>query len=266
MTLEHFSELLKGNNGISITDELIVFNDFELFNYRTSESKQYKSLDELVNANPDVKKIIEETDEFYLDWKGGRGSSSGGAKMGGGFGSAGEETNENNRTPLFPAELNLGNKKGTSVDKVIDKFINKYGNANREYAVTIDENGYATQHIKGGKHSVGISGMKGETLIHNHPSGSNFSDADLKNFATTQIKSIVATSSNKDTKGTYQITKGNNFKAKEFVKALSKAKWDTNKYSYNTGADWWLKKNQDKYGYKYTSKGVKGAGKGENGW
>ena len=57
MTLERFSELLKGNNGISITDELIIFNDFELFNYRTSESKQYKSLDELVNANPDVKKL-----------------------------------------------------------------------------------------------------------------------------------------------------------------------------------------------------------------
>ena len=122
------------------------------------------------------------------------------------------------------------------------------------------------KNTKGAKHSVGISGGKGETLIHNHPSGSNFSDADLKNFATTQIKSIVATSSNKDTKGTYQISKGNKFDAKGFIKALSNAKWDTNKYSYNTGADWWLKKNQKKYGYTYTSKGVKGAGKGENGW
>ena len=27
-----------------------------------------------------------------------------------------------------------------------------------------------------------------------------------------------------------------------------------------------LKKNQKKYGYTYTSKGVKGAGKGENSW
>ena len=50
------------------------------------------------------------------------------------------------------------------------------------------------------------------------------------------------------------------------IKGISNAKWDTEKYSYNTGADWWLKKNQKKYGYTYTSKGVSGAGKGENGW
>lgn len=266
MTLEYFSQLLKGNNAIEVKKDLFVFNDFELFNGKTQRSKQYNSLEELLNDNPEVKKIIDETEEFYLEWGGGRGSSSSNAKMGGGFGNAGGETNENNRTPLFPAELNLNNKGGTSVQHVLDKFIDKYGNANREYAISVDENGYATQHIKGGKHSVGISGNKGETLIHNHPSGSNFSDADLKNFASTQIKSIVATSSNKDTKGTYQITKGNKFDAKGFIKGISNAKWDTEKYSYNTGADWWLKKNQKKYGYTYTSKGVSGAGKGENGW
>lgn len=266
MTLEKFNQLLQGNNGIQISKKYNIFNDYELYDFETKRSKQYNSLEELVNDNADVKKIIEETEEFYLDWGGGRGSSSSNAKMGGGFSSAGEETNENNRTPLYPAQINIDNKKGTSVQHVLDKFIKKYGDADREYAVSVDENGYATQHIKGGKHSVGISGDKGETLIHNHPSGSNFSDADLKNFANTQIKSIVATSSNKDTKGTYQITKGNNFKAKEFIKALSNAKWDTEKYSYNTGADWWLKKNQKKYGYTYTSKGVSGAGKGENGW
>ena len=229
MTLEYFNQLLQGNNAIEVAKDLFVFNDFELYNFRTKESKQYKSLDELIFDNPNVKKIIDDTDEFYLEWGGGRGSSSGGAKMGGGFSSASDSTNENNRTPLYPAQLNLSNRKGTSVQHVLDKFIDKYGNANREYAVTVDENGYATQHIKGGKHSVGISGGKGETLIHNHPSGSNFSDADLKNFASTQIKSIVATSSNATTKGTYQISKGNNFKAKDFLKALSNAKWDTNK-------------------------------------
>lgn len=265
MTLEYFSQLLKGNNAIEVKKDLMLFNDYELYDMKTKKSKQYNSLDEVLKDNPEIRKIIDETEEFYLEWGGGRGSSSSNAKMGGGFGNAGE-TGEAPRTPLHPAELNLNNAKGTSVQHVLDKFINKYGNANKEYAVTVDENGYATQHIKGGKHSVGISGNKGETLIHNHPSGSNFSDADLKNFASTQIKSIVATSSNKDTKGTYQISKGNNFNAKGFIKALSNAKWDTNKHSYNTGADWWLKKNQKKYGYTYTSKGVKGAGKGENGW
>ena len=266
MTLEKFTQLLQGNNGIEVKNDLIIFNDFEMYNMKTKESKKYKSLEELLNDNPDIRKIIEEKEEFYLEWGGGRGSSSSSVKMGGGFSSASGETNENNRTPLYPAQINTGNAKGTTVDRVLNKFIEKYGNADREYAVSVTEDGYATQHIKGGKHSVGIAGNKGETLIHNHPSGSNFSDADLKNFATTQIKSIVATSSNANTKGTYQISKGNKFDAKGFLKGLSNAKWDTNKYSYNTGADWWLKKNQKKYGYTYTSKGVSGAGKGENGW
>ena len=272
MTLERFNELLHvdGRNGIQIVKDLFIFNDYELYNAKTDRSKQYNSLDELVNNNPDVAKIIDEAEDFYLDWSGGRGSSSSGATMGGGFdhakggGGRGGENEEVKK--VYPAELNLGNKNGTSVEHVLNKFIDKYKDADREYGITVDENGYATQHKAGDLHSVAISGRKGETLIHNHPSGSNFSDNDLINFANEPMKSIVATSSNAKTKGTYQITKNNNFDAKGFSKAVKKAKWDTSKYSYNTGADWWLKKNQKKYGYTYTSKGVSGAGKGENGW
>ena len=257
MTIKDFGELLAGNNGIKISKELVVYKDFELYNYNTEESRIYTSIEELVNDNPDVKKIIEETEAFALDWSGGRGAGSSGA-MGGGFGHAGGGGGAGDKDikKLHPAELNLGNAKGASVDQAVDKFEAKYGNADREYGVTINEYGYATQHIQGQKHSVGIWGGKGETLIHNHPSGSNFSDNDLHNFANTPIKTLIATSSSATTKGRYTITKNKNFKAKEFDKAISKAKWPTH-MDYNTGASWWLKKNAKTYGYTFTQKGVK---------
>lgn len=251
MTIKDFGELLAGNNGIKISKELVIYNDFELYNYNTEESKCYNSLDELVNDNADVKKIIEDAEGFYLEFNGGRGASGDGA-MGGGFTSAGGggKHEKDYGKSLYPAELNLDNKNGTSVDHVIDKFKTKYADAKIEYGITVNEQGYATKHIQGGKTSVPINGAKGETLIHNHPSGGNFSKADLQVFSQTQIKSIVATSSNTKNKATYQITKGSKFKAKEFDKAISKAKWPT-QMSYDEGASWWLKKNAKTYGYTF---------------
>ena len=257
MKIEHFGELLAGNNGVRISKDLVIYNDFELYNYSTGESKCYTNLDDLVNANPDVKKIIEETEAFELDWR-KEGAKSSNQTMGGGFGHAGGGGGAGDKDikTLHPAELNLGNAKGASVDQTVEKFEAKYGDAKIEYGVTIDEQGFATQHKQGQAHSVGIWGGKGETLIHNHPSGSNFSDSDLHNFANTPIKSLIATSSSKTTKGRYTITKTDKFKAKEFDKAISKAKWPTH-MDYNTGASWWLKKNQKTYGYTFSQKGVK---------
>ena len=266
MEISFFQQLLNGNNGIKISNDLVIYNDNELYNYQTGESKCYNSINALVDDNPDVKKIIEEAEAFYLDWSGGRGAGSSSGKMGGGFGHAGESHgNGSNRTVLYPASLNLNTAGGNSVSAVLKRFQDKYGSANREYAIAVDKDGFAKQHVKGGRHSVGISGDKGDTIIHNHPSGSNFSDADLHNFANTKVQSVVATSSNSKTKGTYIIEKTAKFKAKEFDKAISKAKWNTDKYGYNDGADWWLKKNQKTYGYKYKSIGMKNAGKAA-GW
>lgn len=259
MTIKNFSELLAGNNGVRISKDLVIYNDFELYNYSTEESKNYTNLDELIDDNPDVKAIVEEAEGFYFDWNGGRGASSSG-DMGGGFGHAGggggggaaTETNK-----LYNAELNIGNRGGASVDKVIDRFKEKYGNADHEYGAVVTADGYVVQHMSGGKHSVGFFDTeKGGTMIHNHPSGSNFSDTDLHSFANSQLKSIVATSSSKTTKGTYQITKNKNFKAKEFDKAISKAKWPAH-MDYNTGASWWLEKNAKTYGYTFKQSGVK---------
>lgn len=75
MKIEHFGELLAGNNGIKISQDLVIYNDFELYNYKTEESRIYTNIEELVKDNPDVKKIIEETEAFALDWSGGRGAN-----------------------------------------------------------------------------------------------------------------------------------------------------------------------------------------------
>ena len=53
----------------------------------------------------------------------------------------------------------------------------------------------------------------------------------------------------------YHIRKNENFKPKAFIKAVRNAKWPA-EYDYNKGADWWLKKNQRAFGYKYSSKKI----------
>ena len=254
MKVAQFNELLKANNAIKLNEDYIVFNDYELYCFKTEKGKKYKTVEELVEDNEFVKEIIENTDEFVLENGGGRGSSSSsnsGKKMG--FGNA-KGRKGNIREVLLNAELNLNVAEGNSVKAVLDRFKQKYGNADREYAIAVDENGYTYQHIKGGKHSVGIEGDKGQTVIHNHPNGSNFSMADLDNVATTKAKGVVAMSSAKGVNSVYTFQKNDNFKAKAFIKALHKANWDESK-GYNKGADEWLKKNQKAYGYKYKHTG-----------
>ena len=257
MEIKDFEKILKANNYLFLDDEYIIFNNYELYNEKTYKSKNNKSLDELLKnriKGKTVEQIILEKDGFYLRTSGGRGAISNLLKGKMGFGSAPGRTAKGEK--LLNGELNLKQAKGNSVDSVLKRFTDKYGNANREYAIAVDENGYVHQHIKGGKHSVGIQGDKGEIIIHNHPSGSNFSKADLENVASTNAKGVIATSSNSKVKGTYTFTKNENFKAREFKKALDKANWDR-KLGYNKGASEWLKKNQKKYGYKFRYKGVK---------
>lgn len=52
-----------------------------------------------------------------------------------------------------------------------------------------------------------------------------------------------------------KFEKTDKFNPNKFVKAVKKAQWPA-KYSYDKGADWWLKKNAKKYGYKYSATGV----------
>ena len=93
-----------------------------------------------------------------------------------------------------------------------------------------------------------ISGSKGQMVVHNHPGGGNFSDGDLLSISMESSKGIVAVGKDK----TYTFTKNKNFKPKEFSKAVRKAQWPV-EYSYDKGADWWLRNNAKKYGYKYSA-------------
>lgn len=255
MKIAHFQKLLSGNNAVRISDDLIIFNDFELYSLKTNESKNYKSLDDLLNDNPDVKDIIENAAYFALRFDGGRGSGSGNDKMGGGFNHASERGSRGGGLELLNAELNYGTAPGNSIRAVLGRFKDKYGKADHEYGAAVDELGYVHKLREGGRSSVGISGNKGETIIHNHPSGGNFSDTDLITMASTDAKGIIATSSNSKIKSTYHIRKNENFKPKAFIKAVRNAKWPV-EYDYSKGADWWLKKNQRAFGYKYSSKNI----------
>ena len=83
-------------------------------------------------------------------------------------------------------------------------------------------------------------------LLHNHPSGGNFSKADLQVIGSGGEKGIVAVGR----VNTYTLMKGARFDANGFIKAVGKAKWPV-EYNYDKGADWWLRKNAKTYGYTY---------------
>ena len=84
-------------------------------------------------------------------------------------------------------------------------------------------------------------------IIHNHPSGGAFSGADLTSTASLKrTKGIIASGKNYD----YKFEKGTHFKASAFTKAVNTAKFKGS--DYDDAVDKWLKKNQKKYGYKYS--------------
>ena len=256
MKIAHFKKILAGNNAVRISDDLIIFNDFELYSLETGESKNYKTLEELLANNKDVEKLIEDAPYFELRWDGGRGSSSHSeGKMG--FGHA-PHGGKDGTKDMLNAELNFNTAQGNSLQAVLGRFKDKYGKAEHEYGAAIDEQGFVHSLRDGNKHNVSYKpgSLDNMTVVHNHPSGSNFSDTDLITAATTKSRGVVATSSNAKNLGkTYHFQKNQNFKAKEFVKALRNAEWPE-KLGYDKGADWWLKKNQRAFGYKYSSNGL----------
>ena len=139
--------------------------------------------------------------------------------------------------------------------------------AKREYLVQVDANGYVHAYNKGQAYSVGIQKVKGVTkydmskdiqgiqknvmVIHNHPSGGNFSGADLINTSILKnTTGVVATGS----KGaTFTFRKGTHFKSQAFQRALAKATLKGTDYTH--AVDNWLTANQKRYGYKYTTEG-----------
>lgn len=263
MELKTFEKYLDNNNGLSLNEELILFKNLELYNLTTDTSENFDDLDSFykyVYNGQTMESLINGIDQFVVTYDGGRGSGSSNSEMGGGFTSADQRgrKSEDYGATQFPARLNTetgGRYK--SYEKTLQKFERMYKDANVEYGASIDDQGFATRLIKGGSTSVPISGGRGEMIVHNHPSGGNFSKQDLISIAKGSEKGIVAVGSNVNkNRMRYTITKSKNFKSNEFVKAVNKAQWPKN-LSYDDGADWWLRRNAKTYGYKYSAKKIK---------
>ena len=262
MELKQFEKTLENNNALRFDENNILFNDLELYNFKTESSIQFNNYEELYNHKLNgetIRDFILNLKEFTVKLDGGRGSGSSNTKMGGGFNHAdrrrGKGGAEYGKTQ-FPARLNVAGQRYKSYDKTLKQFEKMYKDADVEYGASVDSQGFAQRLIKGGSTSVPIHGGKGEMLIHNHPSGGNFSDSDLIAVASGRERGIVATGSNTKNRMRYTFTKTNKFKAKEFTKAIKKAKWPA-KLSYDKGADWWLRKNAKTYGYKYSAVKIK---------
>ena len=242
-----FRHEFKQANGVLITDGYILFRKpLELYDMKNNISVFFKTLGEAYEFkinDKTIKEIITDAsiDLFKMKLEGGSGASS----PKGEFSFNVDGVNEPDRTRSdLPARMNTRIKTKTEND-AIRHFRNTHANDNYESAITIDRDGFVTQYVHGNPHSVAIQGRKGEMVIHNHPSGGNFSGADLLNVSTTAASGVVASGKH----GDYIFRKGTHFKGNEFAKAVNTAKLRGD--DYNTAADRWLKRNQKKYGYKY---------------
>lgn len=232
----------------------ILYDNLELWDEITKESIYFNSLEEAFSYKfPDGKTIedVLEGIEIVYNYEGGRGATSP-KEMGGGFGHAPRGGGGEIGKTLFPSEFN---KQGrfSNQENAIKEFETKYKDADKEYGISIDSNGFVYRHVSGGATSVAINAAgENHMIVHNHPSGGAFSDSDLLSTAKDKnAKGIIASGSNTKSRERYTFIKNKNFDSNGFSKAIKSAKWPT-KYNYDDGASWWLKKNQKKYGYEFS--------------
>lgn len=257
MRIEHFRYLFNREIDIFYLTENIAIckKPFNIWNKETGESINFKTLDDVLAhkiGDKTVREIIENMEKpFTLTLDGGRGAGSGSGNTFS-FSHAGRSGSGAPGTYIPPAVANT-RIKSKSLDGALAEFKRNHLLANREFAYSVDENGYVTGYNKGGAHSVAIPSHgkqgRGRTnmIIHNHPSGGAFSDTDLHTMASDRsAKGIIASGKNYD----YKITKGTHFKAQAFSIAVSTAKM-TGK-NYDDAVDKWLTANQKTYGYSYS--------------
>lgn len=241
--------------GARLTDSLILFRKpLQAYNLDSDETTYFDSLSDLfahVVGERTIKDIIgaaKPDDIFRLQLDGGRGSGSDDGqefKFNHAKDRKGKGDEDTNYTPAFPAQPNA-RIKVKNVDEALKVFRQMHANDEYESAFAVDANGYVTHYSHGGKSSVSISSNPGDMIYHNHPSGGNFSDLDLINTSLSKERGIVASGKY----GDYKFEKGTHFKAAEFVKAIKHATLKGKNYS--DAADKWLKRNQKRYGYKYS--------------
>ena len=261
MRIDYFRYLFNRELDIFHLKENIMLykKPFCIYNKETGEDVTFKTLDEALEykiGEETVKQIIEQMDKPYMPTlNGGRGSSSGsgdnkefkfGHASGGGGGSGGEKED------LLPAVANTRIKSKTP-EGALAEFKRNHLLADREFSYSVDENGYVTGYKQGSATSVTVPSHgrqargRMNTIIHNHPNGSAFSDTDLHTWSSDRrAKSIIASGKKYD----YKVTKGTHFNAQGMSKAVRTAKMRGK--DYDDAVDKWLKKNQKKFGYTYS--------------
>lgn len=250
MNRQEFRNAMKWDLNFWIFDNaFILYKDLEVYEIETGESQYFESWESAMNYEHNGKTIAEYVDELEnlnIRFDGGRGASGssrslfGGQNSGGGGGPS---------TRDLPARMNrMYNGNRMSQEHTVETFRKQHANDSKESMIAFDDNGFVSFYAHGGASSVGFSPWEvaGKHTIHNHPSGSNFSKADLSSFASTQEKGMSATG----TKATYTITKTSKFDAKGFSKALNNAK--TTDSNYDRAVDRFLKQNSKRYGYTYS--------------
>lgn len=241
----------------------MLFNDWELYNYNTTKTINLETFEKALEHKIDdktIKELIEaEENDFMMQKSGGRGQSF----------TEGQTLFRDNRggrsgqaKQLPPAYINaITGSKNKSIENTAKEFARRMDSGFIEYGANLDEFGFANTYTQGNETSTFVDmKVKGYSL-HNHPTKNkqgkkvgwnNYSKRDLVSDATDRkVKGGIVTS-NGDKKVRIW-TKNQNFKSKEFVKALDTAKSKTT--NYDKAVDEWMrsKKNQRKYGFKFKS-------------
>lgn len=231
-----------------------IFNDF-VFNrknheiYDGDQSIFHDSFEDALECNVNGKTVRQHIEEltrmFSLD--GGRGASGAGRNPFQGQNSGGGAPSVED----LPAKMNRmynGNK--MSQGNTVSTFRSEHATSKTEHAIMYDDDGFVSKYLHGGKSSVSFkpSDVAGKNMIHNHPSGSNFSAADLNSFSNTNMKSLTAAGANRD----YTITKGAHFDSAGFNRAMQNTR--TTETDYNKAVGNFLRQNQGRYGYTYREK------------
>jgi hypothetical protein len=247
MRIDFFRYEFKRIEGLWITPDWMLFRKpLELWNKNTGEVIRFKTFEAMLDYELEDATMrqrigaMPKLPTVMID--GGRGSSS--TMRSFRFTSAGG--NSDNTKSLLPAYANVRIKTKTE-EGAMAEFASRFKNANKEWAYVVDSQGFVHSYKEGNAHSVSFNPgeMRNMLILHNHPSGGAFSDADLITTATTGARGIVASGK----RGDYVFRKGSHFKASAFVKAVQTARMSGT--SYDEAVDRWLKANQRKYGYKY---------------
>ena len=223
----------------------------ELYDTETGEAVRFKGYKELfayaLPTGETVGDLVDKLESILKPMQGGRGSSSTSGTQKFKFGNAGGGGGKG--TPDFPARFNTGDR-SQSLGKQIQAFMGKHGGDDYESLISVSPEGYVTTYTHGQAHSVELTYKPGDHVIHNHPGGGHFSDADLINMANTRTTGVTALSSRGEKPVVYTVSKGHGFNADGFAKAVRNASMSGT--DYDDAVHRWLQRNQKKYGYVYT--------------